>query len=216
MNKMSNTFETYGQESNSNHTLRSVIRSDGKKISRNDNKAILDILTAEGREDFRRYIECTGIGRNQNVVVLSSLHNYFYDAEEMQNVNAVINLKEINQIKNIKNFLHSIFHILPQRSNFIGCFVDNEHSGNTEATNKLSDYQKNKNNQEIENGIASRFTFLNMVYNLMDSKTNKHLSKNNVEILLEGHGFKIRNMTEINGLTYFLAQKTSLAEGRPS
>jgi len=49
----------------------------------------------------------------------------------------------------------------------------------------------------------------------MDSRTNKHLSKTDVELLLEGHGFKIRNMTEINGLTYFMAQKSSNADIRP-
>ena len=207
---MSNALETYGQESNSNHNLRSIIHSGGKHISLNDNKTILDILADEGREDFKRYIECTGMVKNQNVVVLSSLHNYFYDEEEMMKVNTVINLKEINHIKNIKNFLHSIFHILPQRSNFIGCFVDHEHSGNRDAAEGLSDYRKDKNTQEIENGIASRFSFLNMVYNLMDSRTNKQLSKSSVELLLEGHGFKVRNMTEINGLTYFLAQKSAM------
>jgi len=207
---MSNALETYGQESNSNHNLRSIIHSGSKQISLNDNKTILDILADEGREDFKRYIECTGMVRNQNVVVLSSLHNYFYDEEEMMKVNTVINLKEINHIKNIKKFLHSIFHILPQRSNFIGCFVDHENSGNRDATDGLSDYRKDKNMQEIENGIASRFSFLNMVYNLMDSRTNKQLSKSSVELLLEGHGFKVRNMTEINGLTYFLAQKAAM------
>jgi hypothetical protein len=211
---MSNTLEAYEQENNRNQNLTSILNSGGKKIKLNENKTISDILADEGREDFKRYIECTGIIRNQNVVVLSSLHNYFYDAEEMTNVNTVINLKEINQIKNIKNFLHSIFHILPQRSNFIGCFVDSDNSGNPESDNTISDYQKNKNNQEIENGIASKYSFLNMVYSLMDSRTNKHLSRNNVELLLEGHGFKVRNMTEINGLTYFMAQKSANADNR--
>jgi hypothetical protein len=211
---MSNTLEAYGQENNRNNNLSTILNSGGRKISLNENKTISDILTDEGREDFKRYIECTGIIRNQNVVVLSSLHNYFYDEEELKNVNTVINLKEINQIKNIKNFLHSIFHILPQRSNFIGCFVDSDNSGNPDSVSTISDYQKNKNSQEIENGIASRYSFLNMVYSLMDSKTNKQLSKNNVELLLEGHGFKVRNMTEINGLTYFMAQKLAKPESR--
>jgi hypothetical protein len=213
---MSNNLVTYRRESNSNHNLRSIMNSDGKKISLNDNKSVFEILVSEGREDFKKFIDCTGIAKEKNMVVLSSLHNYFYDEEEMKNVKTVINLKEINHIKNIKNFLHSIFHILPQRSNFIGCFVDHDNTSNLDMVNSISDYQKNKNTQEIENGIVSRFSFLNMVYNLIDSKTNKQMSKNSVELLLEGHGFKVRNMTEINGLTYFLAQKGYKADNNLS
>jgi hypothetical protein len=209
---MSNNLATYRRESNSNQNLRAILNSDGKKSSLNDNKSVLDILAAEGREDFKKFIDCTGISKERNMVILSSLHNYFYDAEEMKNVSTVINLKEINHIKNIKNFLHSIFHILPQRSNFIGCFVDHDNTGNLDTVTSISEYQKNKNTQEIENGIVSRFSFLNMVYNLIDSKTNKQMSKSSVELLLEGHGFKVRNMTEINGLTYFLAQKGCRAD----
>jgi hypothetical protein len=213
---MSNNLGTYRRESNSNHNLRSMVNSNGKNVSMNDNKPIFEILAAEGREDFKTYIDSTGIGKGKKTVVLSSLHNYFYGAEEMKSVSTVINLKEINQIKNIKNFLHSIFHILPQRSNFIGCFVDHDNTGNLDLVKGISDYQKNKNTQEIENGIASRFSFLNMVYNLMDSKTNKQLSKSSVELLLEGYGFKVRNMTEINGRTYFLAQKGCKADSNLS
>jgi hypothetical protein len=213
---MSNNLGTYRQESNRNHNLRSIINSGEQSVSLNDNKSVFEILVAEGREDFKKFIDSTGIAREKNMVVLSSLHNYFYDADEMKNVSTVINLKEINHIKNIKNFLHSIFHILPQRSNFIGCFVDHDNTGNLDMIINISDYQKNKNTQEIENGIASRFSFLNMVYNLMDSKTNKQMSKSSVELLLEGHGFKVRNMTEINGLTYFIAQKVCKSENNLS
>jgi hypothetical protein len=213
---MSDNLATYRRESNSNHNLRSIINAGDKKVNLNDNKSVVEILASEGREDFKKFIDFTGITKEKNMVVLSSLHNYFYDAEEMKNVSTVINLKEINHIKNIKNFLHSIFHILPQRSNFIGCFVDHDNTGNLDMVTKISDYQKNKNTQEIENGIASRFSFLNMVYNLMDSKTNKQMSRSSVELLLEGHGFKVRNMTEINGLTYFIAQKVCKPENNLS
>lgn len=209
---MSDNLATYKRESNSNHNLRSMITTGGKKVSLNDNRPVIEILAAEGREDFKKFIDSTGITKEKNTIVLSSLHNYFYDAEEMKNISTVINLKEINHIKNIKNFLHSIFHILPQRSNFIGCFVDHDNTSNLDMVTSISDYNRNKNTQEIENGIASRFSFLNMVYNLMDSKTNKQMSKSSVELLLEGNGFKVRNMTEINGLTYFLAQKGYSAE----
>ena len=41
----------------------------------------------------------------------------------------------------------------------------------------------------------------------MDSKTNKYLSRRDVTSLLSDRGFKVLDMTELNGLTYFCAQK---------
>jgi len=46
----------------------------------------------------------------------------------------------------------------------------------------------------------------------MDSKTNNYLSGRSVSLLLENHGFKILNMTELNGRTYFCAQKVLTAD----
>jgi hypothetical protein len=41
----------------------------------------------------------------------------------------------------------------------------------------------------------------------MDSKTDRYLTRRNVLILLEKQGFIVLDMTELNGLTYFHAQK---------
>jgi hypothetical protein len=51
-----------------------------------------------------------------------------------------------------------------------------------------------------------------MLYSLMDSKTNKYMSGRIVTLLLEDHGFKVLDMTELNGLTYFCAQKVKSDE----
>ncbi len=195
-----------------NQDFRTLLNLSGKQSGKILNNQVLEILASEGREDFRKYIESTGVAKEKNMVVLSSLHNYYYDADEMKDVSTVVNLKEFNHIKNIKNFLHSIFHILPQKSNFIGCFVDNDGSKNLDIINRFSVYRRNKSIREIESGISSRFSLINRVYDLMDSRTNKHLSKDSVRLLLEGHGFSVRNMTDINGLTYFLAQKGRATE----
>jgi hypothetical protein len=51
-----------------------------------ENKAVLEILTAEGREDFVKYIQALGLDKDPDLIFLSSQHYYFYDAEEMKNV----------------------------------------------------------------------------------------------------------------------------------
>ena len=146
------------------------------------------------------------------MVVLSSLHHYYYDAEEMINVKQLSILKELNQIKQLKDFLHSMFYILPPNCNFIGCFVNNKkQSGFTLSTNP-SDFYYKRNSDAIENGIVSSSPFLNKIYNMIDSKTNKYMSERSVSLLLQENGFKIIDMTEIDGLTYFCAQSLRSAD----
>jgi hypothetical protein len=190
-----------------NQSINALNYKTGVSIDSIENSPVFRILAAEGCENFVNYMERLGLARDANLVVLSSQHYYYYDAEEMKNVSTVINLKELNQIKQIKSFLHSIFHILPQKSNFIGCFVDNKKINGYVLRNNSSSNHHTGSYNDIENGIVSRFPFLNMLYSLMDSKTNNYMSGKSVSLLLEDHGFKVIDMTEINGLTYFHSQK---------
>ncbi len=168
---------------------------------------VFEKIRAEGCEDFVSYIEWLGLGKDPNLVVLSSMHHYYYDAEEMKNVKSVINLKELNHIKDLKSFLHSIFHILPQKSYFVGSFVDNKKNSGFELRNSLSSHKNKTNSEAVENGILSRIPFLNMLFSLLDSRTNNYLSRKSASLLIESYGFKILDMTEINNLTYLCAQR---------
>jgi hypothetical protein len=194
-----------------NQNVNSLINLSGASKNLVENNFVSEILAAEGREDFVNYIQGLGLDKDPDVIFLSSLHHYYYDAEEMKNVKTVINLKELNQVKQIKSFLHSIFHILPQKSNFIGCFVDNKKVNAYEIKNNSSSCQGMISSDEVENGIVSHIPFLNMLYSLMDSKTNKFMSGSSVSLMLEEYGFKVLNMKEINGLTYFHSQKVGSA-----
>jgi hypothetical protein len=173
---------------------------------------VYKILTAEDSENFARYIEMLGLAKDSNLVVLSSSHHYYYDAEEMMNVKTLINLKELNQIKQIKDFFHTMFRILPANCNFVGCFVNNRKQSGFILNTNPSDFYYKRNSDAIENGIVSSSPFLNMLYNMIDSKTNKYMSERTVAMLLGEHGFKVLNMTEIDGLTYFCAQSLRTAD----
>ena len=195
-----------------NQRINPYINPGDTPLSLVKNNLVFEILTAEGCENFVNYIEWLGLAKDSDLVVLSSQHHYYYDAEEMKNVKTVINLKELNQIKQINSFLHSIFHILPQKSNFIGCFVDNKKQNGFVLRNNSSDYHSKRNSDAIENGIVSRIPFLNMIFSMMDSKTNKYMSGTSVTFLLEAHGFKVLDMTELDGIIYFCAQKVRTAD----
>jgi hypothetical protein len=51
-----------------------------------------------------------------------------------------------------------------------------------------------------------------MIYDFMDSRTNnRNMTSRSVSLLLESNGMKIIDLTEINGITFFCAQKVSAA-----
>ena len=166
-----------------------------------------EILAGEGREDFFNYIEWLGLGNDPDPIILSSMHHYFYDAEEMKNVNTVVNLIRLNHIKEIKDFLFSVSNILTPKCNLIGCFIDSRKHNPFVLRTNISELEKKRTSTALENGIISRVPFMNWFYSVIDSRTNKRLSKNNVTLLLEDHGFKVLDMTELNGITYFHAKR---------
>ncbi len=197
---------------NNNQQIRTLVKKKRASPKLSENNSISEILASEGRSDFYSYIQGLGLAKDKNLVFLSSIRHYYYDAEEMKDVQTVVNLKGLNQIKQIKDFFHSIHHVLPQNSNFIGFFIDNKKVNGYELRNNFSIHQENIINDELENGVVSPNPFLNMLYSFMDLKTNKYLSGSSVSMMLEDHGFKVLDMKEVNGLTYFHAQKVKSAD----
>jgi hypothetical protein len=79
---------------------------------------------------------------------------------------------------------------LPPNVNFVGCFSDNK-------TLKW-------------NGLVSNLS--NKINNILDSKTDHFLDKEDVSELLEKYGFKIIDMTEMDVLILFYSQTNPRAE----
>jgi len=149
---------------------------------------VLEGLAAEGGENFYHYINWLGLSKDPNLMILSSIHHYYYDFNDLKGVKTLINLKQLKQVTHLDSFLNNVYRVLPAKANFIGCFKDNK----------------------IRRGIAvpfyQSFKFLNGLINVIDSKTDRFMSRKYVIKLLESHKFKIVDMTEIGSLTYFCAQ----------
>jgi hypothetical protein len=173
---------------------------------------IPEILASEGNESFRHYIEWLGLSRDPKLVVLSSRHHYYYDAEEMAGVRTVVSLKELNHIKDINSFLNSMFLILPPRCYLIGCFVDNKKQNVFSFRKKTAGSEESVRSEAEKNGIVSRIPFLNTLFTILDAKANKYLSGKIVTQLLTNNGFEVLDMTEMEGLTYFCAQNQRVAD----
>lgn len=148
---------------------------------------VLENILSEGGNDFFRYLTWAGLVKEPNLMVLSSMHHYYYDHNDLIGIKTLINLKRLNQIKHLESFLHTLNRILPSRSYFIGCFRNN-----------LSDRGK-------EVGYHSS-KFFNGIINILDSRLERNLSRGRVTRLMEGYGFKVIDITEINGMSYFWAQ----------
>jgi hypothetical protein len=163
--------------------------------------------TSGMNETFTKYLQKLHMANDPGRLVLSSSSHYYYESEELKKVKILVNLKQLNHITQLNEFLDSIFCILPSGSYLIGCFSDNKNQYRF-----LSDSHKPQNKiagqfDMVENGISSRIPFLNMIYSIMDTRTNRYMTKSTVTLHLEEAEMKVLDMTEINGLTFFCAQK---------
>jgi len=149
--------------------------------------AIVNMIAEDGGSFFN-YLKELGLSRENNLVVLSSRHHYYYDEDEMKNVRTLINLRKLNLIKYLDEFLFTLIQILPPDTKFIGCFSDCSTSGNNRAS------------------LLNPIKLLKQKVNSFDFGGERALSRNKVSEILESNGFKITNMTEMNGLTYFCSQ----------
>jgi len=145
--------------------------------------AIVNMIAEDGGSFFS-YLKELGLDRENNLVVLSSRHHYFYDEEELKKVKTLINLKKLNQIKYLDEFLGTLSHVLPENTRFLGCFIDGSQTGDS---------------------LLHPIKLLKQTVIRLDLLGEKNLNRKKVTDLLESAGFKVADMTEKNGLTYFCA-----------
>ncbi|HEX7494171.1 MAG TPA: hypothetical protein VF346_08120 [Bacteroidales bacterium] len=162
---------------------KNIMRNNLSQKNPGINPAIANLIS-EGDENFLYYLQWQGLADDTNLLVLSSKSHYYYDSEELKDVTTLINLKKLNLIKHLDEFLNTLCYGLSPKTNFIGCFTDRK--------------------SQKGHGMTSRI--YNKIVNFLDSKTDIEIDSKEISTLLESVGFKVKNMTEINGLTYFLSQ----------
>ena len=141
-------------------------------------------LTAEGGLSFFQYLKKFNLFKEPELLILSPNIHFYYDENDLKDVRTFILLRKLNLIRELDAFLDTLSHILPPDVNFVGCFSDNK-------TLKW-------------NGFVSNLS--NKFYNILDSKTDHFLDKEDVSALLEKYGFKIIDMTEMDELILFCSQ----------
>jgi hypothetical protein len=163
-------------------------------------------LADEGHEDVYNYLDWLGLAKSHHLLILTSSHHYYFEVEDLKSIKTVVNLNKLNNIKSIKDFLQGIYNVLPHKCYFIGSFTDSK------KQSIFSPYKKSPGRidgedfkSETDNGPWN--SFLNLLYGVIDMKTNRYLTEKGVKQYLEETGLKILDMTEFNGLTYFCTQK---------
>ncbi|MGB8491744.1 MAG: hypothetical protein WCE64_11870 [Bacteroidales bacterium] len=150
--------------------------------------AIMSMIAEDG-ENFFYYLKRLGLSRENNLVVLSSRHHYFYDENELRHVSTLVNLRKLNMVKYLDEFLFNLVQVLPHNSNLLGCFADNSPSGKGEIF------------------FDTPIRFLKGVFKILDSRMYRYLDRKKVKEILEANGFQLVDMTEMNGITYFCSRK---------
>lgn len=205
MEDLVDTKKTFLTDNKYVRTQLSIDKAAARTIESDE---MVQIIRAEGGESLYNYVEWLGVINEPEIIVLSSQRHYYYDEDDLKSISAVVNLKQLNQIKNLEEFFETIFRLIPQGSKFVGSFAENGKYKNSSFRDKSSLNGSLTTSEAAENGIISRNPFLNIIYSLIDLKTNRYMTKRSVEDLFTTCGFKILDMTDLNGLTYFLAQKT--------
>jgi hypothetical protein len=165
-------------------------------------------LVGEGHEDFYNYLDWLGFAKTPDLLILASSHHYYFEVEDLRNVRTVVNLKKLNYINKPKDFLQEIYAVLPDKCHFVGSFTDNKKQNIFSPPKKPQNrIDADESGSEMETGRWN--SFLNVLYGVIDARTNRYLTEKSVRSLLEETGLKILDLTEFNGLTYFCAQKTN-------
>ncbi len=204
---MDNNATGYNPGINNDQAIKSSYRINNANRTRKLN-ILFEELTDEVREDLITYLNRMGLAGEAQILVIPSTRHFFYDAEDLRGIKTVINLKQLNYVREIREFLSKISEMLPNNSSFVGCFIDNK--SQTGFSDKYSNLPKqlSEKAEAYENGIESRIPFINRMYSFIDAKTNRYLTKKTVSHLLEESSLQLVGMTELNGLTYFCTRKT--------
>jgi len=185
---MERTNATYKKEIVNYQPVNTDSGDKGESMDDNQNNPVFENLLAEGGENFYHYINWLGLGKDPNLMILSSIHHYYYDFNDLKGIKTLINLKKLNEINHIDTFLGNVFRVLPSKANFVGCFKDNKIRGGIGAP------------------FYQSFKLLNSLINMVNSKTDKFMTRKDVIKLLEAHDFRIVDMTEISNITFFCAE----------
>ncbi|HEY5124500.1 MAG TPA: hypothetical protein VIK14_12270 [Ignavibacteria bacterium] len=187
--------------------VRNFAHRENYKVKKTEINPVFAKLAEEGHEHFYNYLDWLGLEKDPDILVLTSSHHYYFENEDLKAIKTIVNLKQLNNIEKIADFLRTIYSVLPQKCYFVGCFTDNKKQFGIFSSSNKSRHRPEGRVARTERSVGQWNSFLNIVYNIIDLRTNRYMTEKTVRLLLEDTGLKILDITESNGLTYFCTQK---------
>jgi hypothetical protein len=194
-----------------NQDVRADIRHDYKYSDSLEINETVELMISEGGEDLFNYVDWMGLANSPNLILLSSQKNYYYAKEELKNFSTIVNLKQLEQIKNINDLMKSISGIMQPNSHFIGYFAENKDHPKNQPDITSSSGKSGAGSKSLLNSLDLKKPFVDIIFNLSKLKNNRNYTRRDVYKIFEKHGFRILDVTEVNDLTYFYAKKIQVA-----
>ena len=121
-------------------------------------------------EDFLNYLARLGLVAEPGLLVIPDKHHYFYDMEDLKGVKTIVNLMQLNHVREVRGFVRKISELLHYQAGFVGCFIDNKTQKRVSDKYDQLHGHRPEMTEAYENGIESRIPFINRMYSLIDSE----------------------------------------------
>ena len=99
---MDNNTSGYNSGIINDQTINSTYRMNNANRERKLN-ILFEELTDEVREDLITYLNRMGLVGEAQILVIPSTRHYFYDAEDLRGIKTVVNLKQLNYVREIES-----------------------------------------------------------------------------------------------------------------
>ncbi|MBN1386907.1 MAG: hypothetical protein JW965_00585 [Bacteroidales bacterium] len=185
---------------NSVYHYRSPVK-DPNKVS------LYKTLWDEDCEDFYYYIEWLGLPKENNIIVLPRTNHYYYQAKDLEDTDALVSLKCLNHIRNLRSYLRNIYRNMQPNCYFTGCFSEGFMNNNNIKSYTNYICGKGFSNIHDNTGFSRSSIFKKKINRLLDGRNRFKLTRTSVSSILNDIGFIVLGMSELNGKTYFCAQK---------
>ena len=108
-----------------NNIYQTIIRIE-KKYKKTEPDEYTYGLQVEDGKNFFRYLKNFKLSKDPDLLILPPNNHYYFDEHELSHIRTLINLKNLNLIKDLDSFLYSLGHMLSSDANFLGFFSYNK------------------------------------------------------------------------------------------
>jgi lipopolysaccharide/colanic/teichoic acid biosynthesis glycosyltransferase len=144
----------------------------------------------------------------KNRILLSLGDETYVNEKNIDNLRAVVNLKPVNKIKSVKNYLIAVHKLLPDAGLFVGC-VETYSERKIRFKNRFKSFWKLPYTIDfVLNRVFPRLIGTENIYKFLTKDSYHVMSKAEMLGRLVYSGFDIIDYKIVSGKLYYVAMKT--------